>query len=113
MLGVFMSRDFNAMRGLLPARMRSAWSHSGPTGVLVVIFLVGLLWLSLARFALVASHWARLDDVERTWRIFAIGMRMDVIVLCQLMTLPATLYLVLPGKIIRERAAVILLTCVA
>ena len=47
--------------------------RSGPVGVLLGAFLLALLWLSLARVALVAMHWDRLTEVADVWKIFVIG----------------------------------------
>jgi phosphoglycerol transferase MdoB-like AlkP superfamily enzyme len=62
---------------------------------------------------LVATYWNRLSEVGDAWRIFSIGLRMDTIVLCQLIAIPATLCLAVPGKVIRERLVVIVLTLLA
>jgi len=76
--------------------------RSGPVGVLLGAFLLALLWLSLARVALVAMHWDRLTEVADVWKIFVIGIRMDTIMVCQLLVIPTALYLLLPGKVIRQ-----------
>jgi phosphoglycerol transferase MdoB-like AlkP superfamily enzyme len=88
-------------------------TRSGPVGVIVSLFLVSLAWLSVARAGLVAIHWLRLQDVTDVWRVFAIGLRMDVIVLCQLFAIPTLLYFALPGEWLRKRVAIVLLTIVA
>jgi len=87
--------------------------RAGPLGVIVTLFLVCLAWLTLSRSALVLLYWDRLRDLDNVWRIFPIGIRMDTILLCQLFALPASLYLLLPGKAIRERITVTLLTAFA
>jgi phosphoglycerol transferase MdoB-like AlkP superfamily enzyme len=91
-----------------------SWLHNtGPAGVIVTLFLVCLAWLSLSRLALLALHWDRLGDVGSVWRIFPIGIRMDTILLCQLFALPVSLYLLLPGKTLRDRIVITLLTAFA
>ncbi|HTE42176.1 MAG TPA: LTA synthase family protein [Steroidobacteraceae bacterium] len=87
--------------------------RSGPVGVLFALFLVCLLWLSIARGALLAMNWSRLYDEPALWRMFAMGLRMDTIVICQLFAIPAILYLLLPGKVVRERLVAVLLTLAA
>jgi len=87
--------------------------RTGPIGVLVLLFLVCLLWLTAMRGVLVAMHWPRLQDVPQLWRVFAIGIRMDTIVVSQLFAIPSALLLLLPGKEIRERLVAILLTAFA
>ncbi len=93
--------------------IRHSLVQSGPIGVLLVAFVLGLAWLSLARIALVAMHWDRLSDVTGPWQIFVLGVRMDTIVVCQLIAIPAALYLLLPGTVIRERITAALLTLFA
>jgi len=86
---------------------------AGPLGLIVSLFLICLAWLSLSRLGLALLHWDRLRDVPDVWRLFPIGVRMDTILLCQLFALPASLYLLLPGKTARERITVTLLTAFA
>jgi phosphoglycerol transferase MdoB-like AlkP superfamily enzyme len=93
--------------------MNQFLTRSGPVGVVVSIFLVSLIWLSAARAGLIAISWSRLQDVVDLWRISAIGLRMDVIVLCQLFAIPTGLYFALPGELLRKRAAVVLYTIIA
>ena len=64
--------------------MKHFLARTGPVGVIACLFLVSLAWLTLARGALVAMHWLRLQDVADLWRVFPIGLRMDTIVLCEL-----------------------------
>jgi phosphoglycerol transferase MdoB-like AlkP superfamily enzyme len=87
--------------------------HSGPVGVLLCLLLLGLAWLSLSRGALLYLYWTRVDDVPALWRLFPIGIRMDLIVLCELLAIPAILYFFLPGQRVRNRVSLILFTLVA
>jgi phosphoglycerol transferase MdoB-like AlkP superfamily enzyme len=89
-------------------------ARSGPLGVIATFYVLGLAWLALSRGALVAFHWDRLGDVDGIWRIFAIGLRMDTIVIFQLLAVPTAIYLLLPGNVVRERiVAVLLAACAA
>ncbi len=88
--------------------IRNICQRSGPVGVLAGAFLLALLWLSLARSALVAMHWDRLTEVADVWKIFVIGIRMDTIMVCQLLVIPTALYLLLPGKVIRQHSVALL-----
>jgi phosphoglycerol transferase MdoB-like AlkP superfamily enzyme len=92
------------------SRSATLIARAGPFGVMLTIFIACLLWLSLARGVLVATQWSRLQDVEQLWRVFAIGVRMDTIVLCQLLAIPALLYFLLPGTVVRERLVAALTT---
>lgn len=82
--------------------IRAGWSRLGPAGVLLLALLLGLAWLSLARAGLTLLYHERLGGVAAPWRIFAIGLRMDTILLCELLAIPALLYLLLPGRALRE-----------
>lgn len=92
---------------------RNLVARSGPLGVIATFYLLGLAWLTISRGALVALHWDRLGDVDGIWRIFLIGLRMDTIVILQLITVPTAIYLLLPGTVIRERIVAVLLTACA
>lgn len=93
--------------------VRKALEKCGPAGIVVLFFLLGIMWLSLARVAFVLLYGERLGDVDDGWRIFVNGLRMDVIVLCQLSAIPSALYLLLPGRVIRERIAAFLFAALA
>jgi phosphoglycerol transferase MdoB-like AlkP superfamily enzyme len=93
--------------------LRRGWAGSGPIGVLVASFLICLAWLTLSRAALFALYQSRFTGLDNAWWLFPIGLRMDTIVLCQLFAIPVTLYLLLPGKVIRERVVAVLLTAFA
>jgi phosphoglycerol transferase MdoB-like AlkP superfamily enzyme len=93
--------------------LRRGLDRSGPIGVLLASFLVCLAWLTLSRAVLFALYQSRFVGVENIWWLFPIGLRMDVIVLCQIFAIPATLYLLLPGKLIRETIVAVWLTVFA
>ncbi len=95
----------NSCRRLLQA--------SGPIGFLLTVFMVGMLWLSLSRIVLFATHSDRLLMVENIWKMFPIGIRMDSITLCVLLILPAILLFALPGRVVRIRLMTALLTLLA
>lgn len=82
-------------------------------GVLFGVLILSLTWLALARGALLAMYWERFEDVPDVWRIFPIGLRMDVIVMCELLAIPAALYFLLPGERIRQRLALVFFTLIA
>jgi hypothetical protein len=48
------------------------WYRAGPVGVILAAFLIGLLWLSIARIALIAMHWDRLTEVHDWWKMLFI-----------------------------------------
>jgi phosphoglycerol transferase MdoB-like AlkP superfamily enzyme len=56
---------------------------------------------------------SRFEDVPDIWRIFPIGLRMDVIVMCELLAIPTALYFLLPGERFRRQLALVLFTLVA
>jgi phosphoglycerol transferase MdoB-like AlkP superfamily enzyme len=89
------------------------WYRAGPLSIVVTAFLVGLIWLSTARIGLIAMHWDRLAEVDDWWKMLVIGIRMDTILLCQLLAIPTAVYLLLPGRLWRERIVAIWFAIVA
>ena len=85
----------------------------GPAAVPLIFLLLGLLWLSASRLGLVAWQWDRLRDVEDLWRLFALGLRMDLVLLCYLLALPVLAQLLLPHSRIRRLICAALLTAAA
>lgn len=99
---------------------RAAWPHAvwrrvratrpGPIGALGLLFVVCLVWLSLARIGLIAFNWDAVRGEPALWRVLLVGLRMDAIVVCQLFALPAMVFLLLPGTLLRRRLTVALLS---
>lgn len=100
------------MNALLRAVTRG-WARLGPAGVLLLALLLGLAWLTLARAGIVLLFHERLAGVTAPWRIFTIGLRMDTVLLCELLAIPALLYLLLPGRALRAWLAAALLALAA
>ncbi len=63
---------------------------------LVAFFLLGVVFLTLARLLLVIWTWDRVNAVGGFWVVFGYGVRMDVLVLCYLLFIPAVLALCMP-----------------
>ncbi len=82
----------------------------GPLAAPLIFFLLGLLWLSGARLGLVLWQWQRLQDVDGLWRLFALGVRMDIVLLCYLLALPVLVQLLLPAGKTRRLLCGALLT---
>ncbi|MBM5812650.1 MAG: LTA synthase family protein [Gammaproteobacteria bacterium] len=100
------------MNGSLPAVTRGQ-ARLGPAGVLLLALLLGLVWLALARAGLLLLFHERITGVAAPWRIFTIGLRMDTVLLCELLAIPALLYLLLPGRALREWLTATLLALAA
>lgn len=60
------------------------------------LVLLGLL--SMARIALVAWQYDRVDTLENAIRVMAFGLRFDIILICLLWAIPAILLLLLPAS---------------
>lgn len=69
----------------------------GPLAPVIVLFVLGLLWLSLSRSTLAILHAGRFLDVPQFWWFFPIGLRMDTVTLSIIMFFPALLLLALPA----------------
>ena len=93
--------------------MNTELRRGGPIRVLLWLFVMSLIWLTLARAALVWLQWPRLQGVPDIWRVFSIGLRMDVIVICELLAIPTAIYFLLPGERLRRHLAQLLFTLAA
>ncbi len=65
---------------------------------LVNFFIIGLMITTLSRIILFFIFNERVTLIEDYWRIFTIGFRFDIIMLCYLAVLPAALLTFLPTK---------------
>lgn len=66
----------------------TGYQRSGPLGM-VLVPAVGLLaLLTLSRFGLAMFFRERLADLEQPWRLFVVGLRMDVVTMAYLTVLP-------------------------
>ena len=65
---------------------------------LVNFFIIGLMITTLSRIILFFIFNDRVTLIEDYWRIFTIGFRFDIIMLCYLAVLPAALLTFLPTK---------------
>ena len=64
-------------------------------------FLIGLIITTLSRAILFFVFKERVTEIEDYWRIFIIGLRFDLIMLCYLAVLPAALISLLPDSILK------------
>ena len=83
---------------------------ANPLGTWALFFVATLLVLALARAGLLAWRWDEVQDVEGLWRIFTLGVRLDLVLLCYLAALPWLAHLALPHSAGRARLAAVLLT---
>ena len=71
---------------------------AGPLLPVFAFFLSSLLFLSLARLGLIAWKWDRVSAVSGLWTVLGYGVRMDVLLLSMVSSLPALASLVLPSS---------------
>jgi len=83
-----------------------------PLGTWALFGALALLVLALSRLGLLAWRWDEVQDVDRVWRAFTLGARLDVVLLCYLVALPWLLHLALPPSAGRARVATALLTLI-
>lgn len=93
-----------------PALRRRLHRALGPLSAPLIFLVSGLLWLSTARVGLSLWQWPRLQDVEGLWRLFALGMRMDLLLLCYLLAVPVLVQCLLPSGPARWRVSAGLFT---
>jgi phosphoglycerol transferase MdoB-like AlkP superfamily enzyme len=74
----------------------------GPVAVPAFLIASGLLICLLFRAALTLTYLSRFSDTPEVWRIFTLGLRMDLILLCYSMILPTLLLLLLSKAAIQR-----------
>jgi phosphoglycerol transferase MdoB-like AlkP superfamily enzyme len=83
---------------------------ANPVGTWALFGALALLVLALSRFGLLVWKRDELAGVDGLWRVFTLGARLDLVLLCYLVSLPALAHLLLPPSPARTRLAVALLT---
>ena len=86
---------------------------ANPAGTYALFFAGALAALALSRAGLLAWQWERVQDVPNLGRIFSLGFRLDLVLLCYLAALPLLLHVALPPSNFRSRLAAALLTALA
>lgn len=84
--------------GTSGSRRFLAWT--GPFAFLGGFFLLALTIQGLARLLLTLSFHQRVDSEPGTWRLFPLGLRMDVVTACYLLALPALFLLLGPRALV-------------
>jgi phosphoglycerol transferase MdoB-like AlkP superfamily enzyme len=73
----------------------------GPLAPVLAVSLSALVLLSASRLALVALHWPRVRPIDGFWRVFPIGLRLDVMTLSWLVFPATACLLVCPRRLDR------------
>lgn len=68
----------------------------------IVFYFLCLSTVAVFRAVLCFAFFNQIGDIENYALLFPIGMRMDTIVLCYAISLPALLLIILPGKTTRN-----------
>ncbi len=68
----------------------------GPIWPFLMVYLLGLFVLGLARLFFMVWQWDRVTAVDGIFSVFAIGLRIDTILVCQFVALPVVLYFLVP-----------------
>lgn len=86
--------------------LRNPWSKAvgffGLLSPVIVFYFLCLSTFAIFRAALCFTFFEQIGDIENYALVFPVGMRMDTIVLCFSIGLPAFLLILLPGKITRN-----------
>ena len=83
-----------------------------PVGTFALFFGGALAVLALSRAGLLAWQWERVQDVQGLFRVFTLGLRLDVVLLCYLVPVPLLLHLWRPPSPFRTRLTALLLTAI-
>jgi phosphoglycerol transferase MdoB-like AlkP superfamily enzyme len=81
-----------------------------PVGTWALFFAGALAALALSRAGLLAWQWDRVQDTGNLHRVFTLGLRLDLALLCYLAGAPLLLHVLLPRSHLRTWLAPILLT---
>ncbi len=81
--------------------------------MLLWFMILSLAWLTFSRGVLLAIYWERFQGVPDVWRVFLIGLRMDVILMCELLAIPVAVYFLSPGERMRRKLTLVLFVLVA
>ena len=76
----------------------------GPLAPLLIFYGLCLALFTAFRAGLLVAYFDRIAEVPRSLLIFPIGLRMDTIVLCYTLIVPALALLLLPGRLVRTGA---------
>ena len=79
-----------------PARALNA--ILGPLLPLAAFFVVALVFLAACRSLLVLWQWPRVSAAGGLWPVFGFGLRMDTLLLCYLLLIPAIVVLLAPRR---------------
>jgi len=88
--------------------LKSWQKQLGPLCPLATFATGIIVMLALVRTGLGAWQWDRIIAVEHPWRLFTIGLQLDLQLVAYLLILPAVLYLFTPSKSIVGRGAALL-----
>lgn len=83
---------------------------ANPVGTYALFFALALLVLALSRAGLLAWQWDRVQDAGGLYRVFTRGLRLDVALLCYVLSVPVLLHVLLPRSRLRTGLALLLLT---
>ncbi len=77
-------------------------SFLSPLHPIIIFYLLGLVIFFIFRSALCLQYYARVMEVENSLLSFAIGVRVDTILLCYCLMLPTLALLILPAPVISK-----------
>jgi phosphoglycerol transferase MdoB-like AlkP superfamily enzyme len=81
-------------------RVRSAL---GPFAPLLLAFACGALFLSAMRLAFAIAYSDRISATPGLWQMFSLGLRMDTVLLCYLLSVPVLIVALSPAHRWRDR----------
>jgi phosphoglycerol transferase MdoB-like AlkP superfamily enzyme len=74
---------------------------AGPLSPLLFFLFIALFLFFLSRLALNLIYWQRIVQEPKFLKLYVVGVRMDLIVICYFLFLPAIFFLLLPKSIMR------------
>lgn len=82
--------------------LKKKLSFLSPLHPIIIFYLLGLVIFFVFRSAICLRYYARVMEVENSLLSFAIGLRVDTILLCYLLMLPTLALLIIPAPVISK-----------
>jgi phosphoglycerol transferase MdoB-like AlkP superfamily enzyme len=82
-----------------PDMVKRAYTALWPLSPLALFYLLGIALFTAFRALLCLSYYGRLREVPNWLMVFPIGLRLDTVLLCYVMVIPALVLLVCPARL--------------
>lgn len=81
-------------------RFVASFNRCGPLAAPLFVGVFALCVLTLSRITLTSMYWSRFFDTPEIWKVFPVGLRMDILMISFAIIFPTALLVALPKRII-------------